>query len=177
MKRRFDFRLQRVARVRDLEEQVARAERATAEGQARAAEARRDEARAVLERSRSWLADFLRGRFSPTDALVAQRALDGEHRRLQRSLESARTARTQAERMAQAHKTARGAARALEELRARALERHRAALERQDNAALDEIAAQRARLAGRARRQDQESGSRAERAPADQEPGPPPSSP
>jgi len=176
MKRRFDFRLQRVERVRAIEEQVARAERATAESQARAAEARRDEARSVLERSRTWLADFLLGRFAPTDALVAQRALDGEQRRLQRTVEGARTARAQAERLAQAHKTARSAMRALEELRARALERHRAALERLDNAALDEIAAQRTRRAA-GRREEGESDSRGERARADQEPGPPASSP
>src|SRR6185503_12078081 len=41
MKRRFEFRLARVQRVRDMEERVARAERAQAEALARAAEASR----------------------------------------------------------------------------------------------------------------------------------------
>jgi len=147
VKRRFDFRLERVRRVRDLEERVARAERAQAEALARAAETSRDEARSVLERSRAYLRSILDGALDPARVLHSQRALDGELAALRRRVESARTLRTQAERLAAAHREKRSAARALEELRERARQRHAAELEREDNAVLDEVAQ---RLAGKA---------------------------
>ena len=97
MKRRFEFRLERVRRVRDLEERVARSERAQAEALARAAEASRDHARGVLEESRAHLRAILSGHVEPRDVLAYQRALDGELTSLRRRVESARTLRTQAE--------------------------------------------------------------------------------
>jgi len=140
MKRRFDFKLERVAKIRAVEERVARAERISAEMLARAAEARRDQARAVLQHSRAWLGEILAGRVDARGVLQAHRALDLEVERLRRTSESARTVRTQAERMADAHRARKSAARALEELRARARARHREDLEKADNAALDEVA-------------------------------------
>ncbi|MSR63032.1 MAG: hypothetical protein EXS08_11370 [Planctomycetes bacterium] len=140
MKRRFDFRLERVRRVRDLEERVARAERASAEELARAAEASRDRARATLERSRAELAELLSGTLEPRGVLSAQRALDSELVRLRRAVESARTARMQAERSASAHRERQKAARALAELRERARLRHALELDKEENAQLDEVA-------------------------------------
>ena len=145
MKRRFEFRLERVARVRELEERVARAERASAESLARAAEASRDRARSVLGRSRAWLTAALRRTVEPRSVLQAHRALDAEVERLGREVESARNLRTQAERLAAAHLERRSAARALEELRKRERTRHGTLLAAADNAVLDEVAAQRAR--------------------------------
>jgi len=171
MKRRFEFRLERVRAVRDMEERVARSERAQAEALARAAEASRDEARAVLEQSRAHLRSLLAGALDPRAVLAAQRALDGELADLRRRIESARTLRMQAERMAVAHRERKSAARALEELRERARLRHGAELEKRDNAALDEVAQ---RLAAAARRAEaegkEESASRSGVSAADQGP-------
>jgi len=140
VKRRFDFRLERVRRVRDVEERVARAERARAEELARAAETARDEARSVLERSRAWLSTLLEGRLEPGHVLASQRALDAELAQLRRRVESARTVRAQAEHAAAEHRERKSAARALEELRERNRRQHAAELEKSDNAVLDEVA-------------------------------------
>jgi colicin import membrane protein len=173
MKRRFEFRLERVRAVRDLEERVARAERAQAEALARAAEASRDEARTVLEESRAHLRSLLDGELDPREVLAAQRALDGELAELRRRIESARTQRLQAERMAAAHRERKSAAKALEELRERARKRHGAELEKHDNSALDEVAERLAaarRAAGAAK---EEGASRSDAPVADQDPGRP----
>lgn len=140
MKRRFEFRLERVRRVRELEERVARSERARAESVARAAEASRDQAREVLERSRAWLRALLAAGGDPRRAAPAERTSAGELADLRKKLELARTQRLQAERMAALHHERKGAARALEELRERARTRHAAELERHENAQLDELA-------------------------------------
>ncbi|HEX6883727.1 MAG TPA: hypothetical protein VF530_10120 [Planctomycetota bacterium] len=145
MKRRFEFRLERVRRVRDLEERVARSERARAESVARAAEASRDQARSVLERSRAWLRELLEAGGDPRGATLAERTSAGELTDLRKKLELARTQRLQAERMAALHREKKGAARALEELRERERTRHAAELEKLENARLDEIAQRRAR--------------------------------
>jgi hypothetical protein len=177
MKRRFDFRLERVRRVRAIEERVAREERARAEGLARAAEASRDRARAALERSRAELAALLSGALEPRGVLSAQRGLDAELARLRRTVESARTLRTQAERMAAVHRERKAAERALDELRAREKVRHGAAVARADDAELDE-AAQRLDEAARSRARNtgHEEGSRAGPPRADHGPGSPPPS-
>ena len=162
MKRRFEFRLERVRHVRDLEERVARAERASAEELARAAEASRDRARATLERSRAELANLLTGALEPRGVLSAQRALDAELVRLRRTVESARTARMQAERIASAHRERQKAARALQELRERARARHALELVKEENAELDEVAqglGEAERRAGRRRGPGAENGS------------------
>lgn len=174
MKRRFEFRLERVRAVRDLEERVARSERAQAEALARAAEVSRDEARAVLEQSRAYLRSLLAGALDPRGVLAAQRALDGELADLRRRIESARTLRMQAERMAVAHRDRKSAARALEELRERARRRHGAELEKHDNAVQDEIAQRLATVARRAEaagKNEEESASRSDASVADQGPG------
>jgi hypothetical protein len=151
MKRRFEFRLSRVRAVRELEERVARSERAHAENLARAAEASRDQARVVLEHSREHLRSLLAGAFDPRKLVTAQRALDGELADLRRKLETARTQRLQAERLASAHRERLSAARALEELEHKARAAHQAELDRHDNQVLDEVAQ---RIVGEARAGD-----------------------
>jgi len=173
MKRRFEFRLQRVARVRELEERLARSERAAAEALARAAETRRDRARVVLQRSRAWLRELLLEKTDPRSVLLSQRALDSELRALERAVESSRTLRTQAEKLAAAHRTKKSAARALEELRTRALERHRSTLEQADNALLDETA-QRGRAPAWKRERKRETDSRSTGQASDEGAPPPP---
>ena len=172
MKRRFEFRLERVRAVRDMEERVARAERAQAEALARAAEASRDEARSVLEESRAHLRSLLDGELDPRKVLAAQRVLDGELAELRRRIESARTQRLQAERMAAAHRDRKSAVRALEELRERYRKRHGSELEKHDNSALDEVA-ERLAAAQRAEGAKEESASRSGAPVADQDPGRP----
>lgn len=140
MKRRFEFRLERVRHVRDLEERVARSERVRAENVARAAEASRDQARSVLERSRAWLRELLAEGGDPRGAALAEHVSAGELADLRKKLELARTQRLQAERMAALHREKKGAARALEELRERARTRHASELEKLENALLDEVA-------------------------------------
>lgn len=152
MKRRFQFRLERVRRVRDIQERVARAERARAESLARAAETSRDEARDVLEQSRARLRAILAGSIEPAAVLHSQRALDAELAQLRRRVESARTQRIQAERMASAHRTRESALRALEELKDRSRQRHVGELEKRDNAELDEVASQRSARAAQGER-------------------------
>jgi hypothetical protein len=140
VRRSFQYRLERVRRVRGLEERVARSERVRAQELARAAEASRDQAREVLTRSRAWLCALLERGEDPRQTLPSERALAAELGDLRRKLEAARTLRIQAERMAALHQARRSAARALEELRERARRQHAALLERHDNALLDEVA-------------------------------------
>jgi hypothetical protein len=168
MKRRFEFRLERVRAVRALEERVARAERVQAETVARAAEASRDRARDLLASSREHLRATLGRAVEPRAVLAAQRALDGELEALRRRLESARTLRIQAERLAAAQRERRSAARALDELRERAREAHRADLEKHDNAELDEVAQRLAHGTRRPPAGATEDPSRSETAGADQ---------
>jgi len=105
--------------------------------------------------------------------LAAQRALDGELSALRRRIETARTQRIQAERIAAAHRERKSAARALEELRERARSSHAAGLEKHDNAALDEVA-QRLAAARRAEAEDKAEGASRSASPAaDQDPGHP----
>lgn len=152
MKRRFEFRLERVRRVRDIEERVARSERVHAEALARAAETSRDQARAVLQQSRAHLQTILEGSVDPRSVLHSQRVMDAELVQLRRKIESARTLRTQAERMASAHRERESAVRALEELKGRSRHRHTTEVEKEDNAELDEIASQRSSSAALVRR-------------------------
>lgn len=176
MKRKFEFRLERVRRVRDIEERVARAERARAEGLARAAESSRDQARDVLAQSRASLQKILTGSIDPRTVLSSQRVLDGELTELRRRVESARTLRIQAERIAGHHSARKSAARALEELAGRARERHAAAIQAHDGAIMDEVAQQRAGIEAERRadrNEDGENASRSKEAAADHGPDTP----
>lgn len=143
MKRRFEFRLERLRRVRSIEEHVARAERARAEGEARAAEARAEAVRTHLEQDRAWVrARLEESALAPLSG--AHRTLDATGRLLGRRLESARTLRESARQAAEEHRARQIAARALDELRTRARQEHLALLAQEEQAVLDEVAQRRA---------------------------------
>lgn len=146
MKRRFEFRLERLRRVRALEEHVARAERARAEGEARTAEARADALRAKLTQDRAWVRERLaESALAPLSS--AHRTLDTTGRLLGLRAEAALAARAAALRAAEEHRTRKVAARALDELRARARLEHLALLAQDEQAQMDEIALRRASTA------------------------------
>jgi hypothetical protein len=172
VKRRFEFRLERLRRVRDIEERLARGERAGSEGLARNAEDLRDRARSALDNSRDELQRMLEGPIDPGQVVLMNNLLDAELVIQRRLIESARTLRTQAERMAEAHRERRGAALALDELRDRARTRHLAELTKDDNATQDEVAQRmnqlRRRADGEAASDKPESDSRTDTGPADQ---------
>jgi len=140
MKRRFEFRLERLRRVRALEESVARAERARAESEARGAEARADELRTRLAGDRAWVRTAQEESAPAARLLAAHRTLDTSASRLRTRVEAARALRTTAERAAEEHRRRKTAARALDELRARARGLHLSGLAREEQAVLDEVA-------------------------------------
>jgi len=143
MKRRFEFRLERLRRVRALEEHVARAERARAEGEARAAEVKAEVVRTQLTEGRAWVATRLaESELAPLSA--ARRTLDTTGALLAQRAEAARVARAAAVRAAEEHRTRKVAARALDELRQRARLEHLALLAQDEQAQMDEIALRRA---------------------------------
>ena len=154
--KRFEFRLARVKRVREIEERVARAAWSSAERTATEAEARCDAARERIADARRAPA----GEIDPTRILLGHRATDGLLQGLLRSKEAALTLRGQAARLGQAWQGREVDRRALEELETRARERHRVAREREEAKEMDETGIARSRR-GRpdAPGQDRETGS------------------
>jgi len=142
MKRRFEFRLERLRRVRALEEHVARAERARNESEARVAEARAEEVRARLAQDHAWVRERL-GESALASLPAAHRSLDSTARTLSRRLETARARRASAERSAEEHRARKIAARALDELRSKAHHQHQTLLSQVEQAQLDEVALRR----------------------------------
>jgi flagellar biosynthesis chaperone FliJ len=146
VKRRFEFRLARLLRVRAIEEELARAALARAEAEARSAAAVRERAAHELARGRSELvADLATGTIRPARVLLAQRALGNLAVALRARLERERTLVGQASVLRAAWRARETDRRALVELESRAHRSHRAELERRENAALDEVAQRRAR--------------------------------
>jgi len=143
MKRRFEFRLERLRRVRALEEHVARAERARTEAEAHGAEARAEAVRTHLASDRAWVRTRLEeSALAPLSA--ARRTLDTTAQLLSRRIAAAQAARQVAARAAEEHRTRKIAARALDELRQRARLQHLAGLAQDEQAQMDEIALRRA---------------------------------
>jgi len=143
MKRRFEFRLARVRRVRELEERVARGVWSVAERAARTAEDELEERRRAVQAAREELLASARdegGALRPGAVVQGHRAIEVLLGGVHRHRELARTARDQAERLAEAWRRRRVDRRALEQLEERARARHRAEVERLENAALDERA-------------------------------------
>jgi len=141
MKRRFDFRLARVLRVRELAERAARAEWGRAQSEVRAAADRRDAARAGLAAARSDVARGLAsGPLAPERALVDQRALDAQLTALQLAGETLLTRQAQAQAQQAVWAEREQERRALDELQVRARKRHHADLRAAENAEMDEIA-------------------------------------
>jgi len=139
MKRRFDFRLARVLRVRELEEREARLVWGRAEQEARQAEGVVRTARAGLTELRAALtAARTSSELSRLPWLESQ--VDGRAEALAACLEEARTLRQRAERLAAGWREAEGRRRALVELEARGRSAHRMALAAADQRELDERA-------------------------------------
>lgn len=151
MKRRFDFRLARVLRVRRVEARIASASFALAERAAREAELRRDEVLADVGRAQSELRDMLApgpdrppsdrrdpDRIVPRVALIAHEQISRQLALLRSRMEDALTARARAERMAMDWRARDAARRALERLEERQRSAHLRCLERSDEKAIDE---------------------------------------
>jgi flagellar biosynthesis chaperone FliJ len=146
MKRRFDFRLERLKRVRKIEERVARAEWGRTEALAQAQEALRARRARELDDSRRELAaGMLPGStLRPEWMLHTEHAFRSQVASLRLAHEDALTRRAQADAFGRVWRERKLDHRALEELEGRARTRHRAEVERWDNAQLDEQAVLRA---------------------------------
>lgn len=144
--RRFQFRLARLLRVRDVLERQAREDWSTLEMEARADAARSAARRQGLRDAQQHVADGQReGRPSAAQVLLAQVALDDQARSLRLAREAEALSATRAERAREQWSERERDRRALEELQERARRRHRVQLAAQDQAEMDEIAIQRRR--------------------------------
>lgn len=137
----FRFRLQRVLRVRELREEVARAEFLAADGPAREAEELASACGGDLRAAELELRDDLAsGPLAPAAVILEQGALQDLERRRLGARRRAATLRHAAERLRDPLRDAQKDRRALERLRERALEVHRVEVEKEDNRVLDEVA-------------------------------------
>ena len=137
---KFRFRLDRLRRVRTIEERAARAAWATAERDARAAETALDEHRSVVDRARADALSPIGGTLDPRGAEIARGTIDGLLHGLLGRKEAMLTARGQASRLADAWRGREASRRALEELKKRHQARHRREEERIEAQAMDEVA-------------------------------------
>ena len=172
MKQRYDFRLARVLRVREVAEQAARASLGEAQARLRDAERERDDRRATLAEARGDVVRRLAaGSVEPALVLSEQRAVDGLLARLAAAREVVLTRLAQADALQAAWRERERDLRALTELRERGLHRHRLDLARRENAKLDEVASSRdarRRLAAERSARKEETASSPSRAPVDQ---------
>lgn len=151
MKRRFEFRLARVLRVRSVTERVARAAWSGAEQRASDSEAQRRQLSDGVARARGELTKRLTaGTTDPGSVLLDQASIDHQLDVLGVAGQTARTQRAQAESLRRAWTERERERRGLSELEARARSQHRRDLEARENAELDALAT--ARSAWRARR-------------------------
>jgi len=151
---RFRFRLERVKRVRAIEERVARAAWSEAERAARAAEQALAESRAAVEEARAGVAGSGAGPLAPRSAETERRAVDALLRALARRKERALTARGQASRLADAWRARERDRRSLAELEERQRADQRIDDERRAARTMDEVAL------GRLRRRESDSSRR-----------------
>jgi flagellar export protein FliJ len=150
--KRFAFRLQRLARVRAIEEQIAREGWALAERGARASEERAERALLDVHEARATLrAQLYSGRVQPAALLQRQSLADALVERRGSALAHARAARETAEAQRAAWLGHKRKLEGLERLEQRDLEAWRLAANAHDAAELDEVAALRA--ARKARRE------------------------
>ncbi|MCZ6596398.1 MAG: hypothetical protein O7B99_02035 [Planctomycetota bacterium] len=151
MKRRFRFPLERLKRVRAIEERVARSVWARAESTAAEAEREQTLLRETLDGARADVVRLAgggtpRGRgvtLRPDEVIVHQRVVDSLLDALRVRQERALTLRSQASSLAAAWRERESDRRVLVELERRQRERHRRELERADGREMDEIASQR----------------------------------
>lgn len=141
MKRKFDFRLERVLRVRAIEERVARGEWSVAQAALREAESERNErSQGLREARRSLGAGRASGAITPERSLLVERTLDAQVFGLSNAIERAHGKLVSAERLAATWRHSERDRRGLAELKRRALESHRLKLEAKGNAEMDETA-------------------------------------
>jgi flagellar export protein FliJ len=143
--KRFRFRLERVQRVRVIEEEVARAALQAAEAQAREAAARVEGALADIEGARAELRALVGGgTVDPAAVLWRQSLIDGLRRRLEVARRHADQLERKAARERELWQHAAREREALERLAERRRADHLVAAERRANIELDEIAGVRA---------------------------------
>jgi flagellar export protein FliJ len=142
--KRLRWSLERVRRVRELQEEVARAAWAEAQRSARAAEERADALRAARDAARDELGCAPGRRIDAARAVQARDAVDRASRAVRSARERARTLAFQAARLRTPWEERRRDVRGLDELRARATETHRREARRAESAQLDEFAQHRA---------------------------------
>jgi len=124
-KKRFEFRLARVLKIRRLEERVARSAWGEAESRTRTAEAHAQTMRSELEEARAELRKNLGGLLRPQNVELAHRLIDRRVTELAQAQASVETLRDQAARLAQAWRERDARKQALERLEERHLGRHR----------------------------------------------------
>ncbi len=142
--KRFHFRLARVLRAREIEEEIAREAWARSVARANAAAEDEEAARRALDGAHRELLELEQsapGRpLSPTAILVGHRALDRLRREIAEKAELALTARSQAATMETAWHDRSAQRKGLSELEARARDRHRKEARREEDAERDENA-------------------------------------
>jgi len=144
VKRKFDFRLARVLRVRAIEERVARAEWSVAQAALHEAEAKRNERSQGLSDARQSLgAGRVSGAINPQRSLLVERTLDAQVFGLSNAIEQVHGKLVSAEQLAAAWRGRERDRRALSELEQRARDSHRIELEAESNAEMDETASAR----------------------------------
>jgi len=153
--KRFAFRLQRLARVRAIEERLVRESWALAERGARAAEERAEAALTDVQSARAaLLAELDSGALVPAEYLQRQALADGLLARRAHALQRARAARAQAEVERALWLAQKRKLEGLARLEQRDLEAWRLAENAQAAAEIDEVAAVRAARKARAESAD-----------------------
>jgi flagellar export protein FliJ len=143
--KRFEFRLARLARVRALQEEQARAEWRAAEQEAAAAHMYRDQADADRVTARGLLAGDLRtSSITPGEVVLAHQQLDRMDHEFTRRRELAVTAQFQADRARAPWEECRRDVRALDCLEDKARTEHKYEVEAAEAQQLDEAALMRA---------------------------------
>lgn len=142
--KRFQWPLERVHRVREIQEEVARAAWAEAAQRARAAEEHVDALRAARDEARAKLMAVPGERFDPAQAALDRDLVDRASRAISHARERAKTLAFQAERLRRPWEERRRDVRGLEKLREKASTHHRRDARRSEADELDEIAQQRA---------------------------------
>ncbi len=144
MKRRFDFRLARVLRVRTIEERAAAASLASAQAELAAAERTAADRRRALSDARRELGVRLAGGvLEPALVLVEQQAIDAQLSGLTAARHAVLSCQAHVQAELEAWQQREQERRALAELETRARDRHRQAVHAAENAELDETAGQR----------------------------------
>ncbi len=137
----FRFRLERILRVREVEERVARVQLAGADYEARSQESLADVQRSRLEAARADVVSSPAA--TPAERMAWDLALDAGLAQALAARERARTARLQAEALRPNWTEKRSAAQGLERLRSRLAQEYALEERREESIDMDEIASRR----------------------------------